>query len=78
MNITVKRIKTGDEHEDQKWFVLEASIEGVPAVTKRASVNVAAIASGDVQLAAIIDKLRADVAEYHARWLTVQNLPETF
>lgn len=78
MNITVKRIKTGDDHEDQKWCVLEASIDGVPAVTKRASVNVAALASGDVDINAVVAKLRADVDEYYTRWLTIQNLPETF
>lgn len=78
MNVTVKRVPPADEHERQKWLVLEGSIEGVPAVTKRVSVNVAALASGDVDLDSVVSKLRADVAEYHGRWIALQNIPDTF
>ena len=75
-DVKVRRIKSGDEHEDQKWYVIEGSIEGVPAVTKRDTINIAAIASGDVVLQDRIDKMRADVAEYYLRLQTLANLPD--
>lgn len=75
-DVKVRRIKSGDEHEDQKWYVIEGSIEGCPAVTKRDTINIAAIASGDVVLQERIDKMRADVAEYYLRLQTLQSLPD--
>ena len=70
--ITVKRIVSGDTHTDQKWLVLEGSVEGVPEVTKRRSISTAALASGDLVLVDEKAKLIADVEEYHDRWLAVQ------
>ena len=70
--IQVKRIVSGDPHVDQKWLVLEGSIEGVPEVTKRRSISTAALASGDLVLADEKAKLIADVEEYHDRWCAVQ------
>lgn len=70
--ITVKRISSGDAHDDQKWLVLEGSVEGCPAVTKRRAINTAALADGSLTFAAEKARLEADVAEYHARWVAVQ------
>ena len=72
MTVTIKRIVSGDEHTDEKWLVLEGSIPGTPVV-KRRSINTAALVSGDLTLADEKAKLVADVEEYHARWLAVQN-----
>jgi hypothetical protein len=76
MQVKVKRVPPTDEHEAQKWFVIEGSIDGCPAVTKRDAINVAAIASGDVVLADRVAKMRADVEEYYNRWLALADLPE--
>ena len=70
--IDVKRILSGDEHLDQKWLVLEGSVEGVPQVTKRRSINTASLADGSLTLEGEKALLIADVEEYHARWLAVQ------
>lgn len=74
--IKVRRVRFGDEHMDQKFYVLEGYIAGVPAVTKRDTINIAAIASGDVSLQDRIDKMKADVAEYHARLQALEQLPD--
>lgn len=76
MQVKVVRIPPADDHEAQKWLVIEGSIEGCPAVTKRDSINVAAIASGDIVLADRVAKMRADVEEYYGRWLALADLPE--
>jgi hypothetical protein len=73
--VKVRRVVLDTEHDNQKWFVIEGSIDGCPAVTKRDTINLAAIASGDVDLNERIEKMRADVLEYHARWLYLQNMP---
>lgn len=70
--IHVKHIPSGDAHLDQKWLVLEGSVEGVPQVTKRRTINTSALADGSLTLEAERAKLIADVEEYHARWLAVQ------
>jgi hypothetical protein len=66
------RVITSDPHTDQKWLVLECSIEGCPQVTKRRSINTAALADGSLTLADEKAKLIADVEEYYARWVAVQ------
>ncbi len=68
----IKRISLGNEHDDQKWLVLEGSIEGVPQVTKRRTINTAALADGSLTLQGEIDALKADVQEYYARYQAVQ------
>ena len=68
----IKRIPSGDEHTDQKWLVLEGSVPGVPAVTKRRAINVAALVSGQVTLDGERALLEADVTEYLARWNALQ------
>lgn len=70
--VNVKRILLGNDHDDTKWIVLEGSIEGCPEVTKRRSINTAALAEGIRNLADEKARLIADVEEYHARWLAVQ------
>lgn len=70
--INLKRIVSGDPHIDQKWLVLEGSVEGVPEVTKRRSISTAALASGDLNLPDEKARLIADVEEYLDRWNAVQ------
>lgn len=72
--VQVRRVLSGDAHEDQKWLVLEGSIAGLPQVTKRVTMNTAALASGDVSLTAAKAKLIADVEEYEARWNVIQQV----
>ncbi len=76
IEVRVRRVLSGDEHTDQKWLTIEGSVDGVPAVTKRDSISMAALASGAIVLADRVTKMRADVAEYHANWLALQNMPE--
>lgn len=68
----IKRVLIGNDHDDAKWVVLEGSIEGVPQITKRRTINSAALASGDTTLAAEKAALEADVTEYLARYQAVQ------
>ncbi len=70
--VKVKRVMLESEHDNQKWYVLEGSVEGVPSVTKRVSISVAAL----VQRPQLLDQARAklisDVTEYHANYLALQ------
>lgn len=75
VEVKVRRVMLDTEHDNQRWIVLEGSVDGCPAVTKRDTINVAALASGDVVLEDRVAKMKADVAEYHARWQYLQNLP---
>lgn len=72
MSVIVSRILFGNDHDDTKWVVLEGRIEGCPAVTKRRSINTAALADGSLTLADEKTRLIADVEEYYARWQAVQ------
>ncbi len=72
MSVLIKRRPPKDEHEAQKWLVLEGSIEGCPEVTKVRSINVAALVDGGLNLADEKAALIADVEEYHARYLALQ------
>lgn len=72
MSVKVCRIPFGDEHMDQKFLVLEGSIDGMPQLTKRVTINTSALADGTVTIAAVKAKLIADVEEYQARWEAVQ------
>lgn len=74
--VKVRRVKLNDEHMDQKIYVIEGYVEGCPAVTKRETINMAALASGDIVLQDRIDKMKADVAEYYANYQALQELPE--
>jgi len=72
MSVKVCRVPFGDEHMDQKFLVLEGSIEGQPQLTKRVTINTSALADGTLVLAGVKAKLVADVEEYYARWQAVQ------
>lgn len=72
MRVTIKRILIGNDHDDSKWVVLEGSIEGCPQVTKRRTINTAALVSGDLTLTAEKAQLIADVEEYYVRFQAVQ------
>ena len=70
--IKVERVMFGNDHDDTKWIVLQGSIEGCPQVTKRRTINTAALADGSLTIETEKAKLVADVSEYHARWVAVQ------
>lgn len=72
MTVAVKRVLIGNDHDDAKWIVLEGSIDGCPQVTKRRTINTAALVSGDLTLADEKAQLIADVEEYYARFQAVQ------
>lgn len=72
MTVTVKRVVIGNDHDDAKWLVLEGSIDGVPEVTKRRTINTAALVSGDLTVGTEKAALIADVEEYHLRYLALQ------
>jgi hypothetical protein len=76
IEVTVKRIPSGVAHDDQKWFVIEGSCVQYPAATKRESISVAALASGDIVLADRVAKMRADVTEYVGNIQVLEGLPE--
>lgn len=72
MTVAIKRVLIGNDHDDAKWIVLEGSIEGCPQVTKRRTINTAALVSGDLTLVDEKAQLIADVEEYYARFQAVQ------
>lgn len=72
MSVTIKRVLIGNDHDDQKWIVLEGCIEGCPQVTKRRTINTAALVSGDLTLADEKAKLVSDVEEYYSRYQAIQ------
>lgn len=74
--VKVRRVKSDSEHENQRWYVIEGYIEGVPQVTKRDTINIAAIASGDVSLEVRVARMKADVAEYYQRLQALEQLPD--
>jgi len=73
MSVTVKRVMIGNDHDDIKWIVLEGSVEGFPQVTKRRTINTAALVSGDLTLADEKAALIATVEEYLARYKAIQD-----
>jgi hypothetical protein len=72
VTVCVKRVLIGNDHDDSKWLILEGTIDGVPQVTKRRTINTAALASGDLSISIEKALLIADVEEYHARYLALQ------
>jgi hypothetical protein len=72
VTVNVKRVLLGDDHDDAKWLVLEGSIDGIPQATKRRSINTAALVSGDLDIETEKAQLIADVEEYQARYLALQ------
>ncbi len=72
MAVRLRRVASGDAHMDQKFLVLEGYIEGLPQLTKRVTVNTAALADGSVTLDAVKSKLTADVEEYRDRLRAVE------
>jgi hypothetical protein len=68
----VRRILIGNDHDDAKWLVLEGYVDGFPQVTKRRTINTAALASGHCTLEAEKAQLLADVDEYYRRYMAVQ------
>jgi hypothetical protein len=72
LEVKTRRVMFNDSHDDQKWFVYEAYVDGVPSVTKRATISVAALVSRPELLDQARTKLIADVTEYHANYLALQ------
>lgn len=75
--VKVVRRTLPTDHENQKFFVIEGSIEGFPAVTKVDTISMSALASGAVVLADRVAKMKADVAEYYANVVALESLPES-
>ena len=72
MSVQVRRVLLDSQHDNQKWIALEGYIEGKPQLTKRRTINTAALAAGSLTLEGEVDKLIADVEEYEARDAAVQ------
>lgn len=72
MTALVRRVPFNDEHMDQKFLVLEGYIEGMPQLTKRITINTAALADGTLALADVKARLISDVEEYQERWKAVR------
>lgn len=70
--VKISRVPFNDEHLDQKFLVLQGSIDGMPQLTKTVTINTSALADGSIALADAKAKLIADVLEYQARWDAVQ------
>lgn len=74
IEVKTRRVMLTTDHDNQKWVVLECYVDGCPVVTKRATVSVAAYVARPAILDEARTKLVADVTEYHANYLALQNL----
>ncbi len=75
MSVTVTRVMLDNEHDNQKWIVLQGAVEGSPEATwKRATIAVSAYVARPAILDEARAKLIADVTEYDAHYLTLQAL----
>lgn len=72
--VMTRRVMLSSEHDNQKWYVLEGYVDGVPAVAKRLTIAVTALVSRPELLEQARTKLISDVAEYHANYLALQAL----
>lgn len=73
MSVKFRRVLLGNDHDDAKWLVLSAKVEGAPdACEVRRSINTAALVSGDESLEAHKAALTLVAEEYYARWIAVQ------
>ena len=70
--VKLRRIQLDTEHDNQKFLVIEGYIDGCPAITKRVTMDTAALASIPDFYEIKVAKLKADVAEYFIRWQAVQ------
>jgi len=74
MSAQTRRVMLATEHDNQKWYVLEGYVDGVPSVTKRLTIAVTALVSRPELLEQARTKLINDVNEYHANYLALQAL----
>lgn len=74
IEVKTRRVMLATEHDNQKWYVLEGYVDGIPAITKRVSVAVAGIVQDPTLVERARSKLVADVTEYHANFLALQAL----
>lgn len=73
MAVKISRLLLGNDHDDAKWLVLVACVEGAPeACQVRRAINTAALVSGDEMLEQHRAELTAIAEEYHGRYLAVQ------
>ena len=72
--VLTRRVLLATEHDNQKWLVLEGYVDGVPAVTKRVTIAVSALVVRPALLDEARAQLIADVTEYHANYLALQNI----
>lgn len=72
--VKTRYVPFDNEHENQKWIVIEGYVNGVPQVTKRVTVAVNALVTRPALLEEARAKLVNDVTEYHANWLYLQTL----
>lgn len=73
MTVKICRVPFNDQHMDQKFLVLQGSIDGFPQLTKTVTINASALADGTIALAEVKAKLIADVEEYQANWSAVES-----
>lgn len=70
--VKVRRISLGNAHDDSKWVVLEAYVDGIPAVTKRGTISTAGLATGKVTIQQEKERLISTVEEYLIRYGAAQ------
>lgn len=74
VEVKTRRVMLETDHDNQKWFVYEGFVDGVPAVSKRVSIAVAALVANPGLLESARTKLVSDVTEYHANYLALEKL----
>lgn len=80
MTVIIERIEPNDEHDRQKYVRLVGRVEGAPQETwKTATLPVSQLASKSnadmvAALTTQINKLEADVVEYHANYMALNDI----
>lgn len=70
MTVKVRIIKLDDPHEDVKWVVLSAIVEGAhPSCEIRRAINSGSLSDGTGDLDRDLAEVKAAAEEYHGRWL---------
>lgn len=65
--IKVKRIQLDTEHDNQKWLVIQAYVDGRPELTKTRAINRASLADGTLTVEGQMAELISVVDEYMKR-----------
>jgi len=72
MIVKCRRVLLSNDHDNSKWIVLQAYVDGLPQLTKTGTISTAALADGSVTIEGERQRLIDTVNEYHIRWVAAE------